>query len=122
MMYSVPDIIWVLFSDKNPNPELGGIVPECNCWRMGGLNRERAKRYIKERCPGMVAEWYNAIYENTGGYYGLMDLCVRAQQDPKSRFELPDDWIKYPIRPQDSATVKKEYAERAKDYLEDGLK
>ena len=88
-MYSVPNVIWVLFSDKNPSERIERHIPASNQWRMGGMNKARTLRYLLQSCPGMPNDWYEAIYQKTGGYYGLVNLCVDAHKAGK-RVEMAE--------------------------------
>lgn len=88
-MYSVPNVIWVLFSDKNPSERIERHIPASNQWRMGGMNKTRTLRYLLQSCPGMPNDWYDAIYQKTGGYYGLVNLCVDAHKAGK-RIEMAE--------------------------------
>lgn len=122
LMHSVPNIIWVLFSDKNPNEHITKYVPECNRWRMGGMNIEHTRRYLKEKCPGMVREWYDMVYENTGGYFGLLDLCIEAQSKEETMCQFPDVWVKPSANPRKSPTVLPTYSDSAKELIEEWLR
>lgn len=84
LMAEMEDIIWVLFSREKPNELARPVVYKENCWRMTGLNKRRTMDYLKEMCPDESMEWYEAVCENTGGYLGLIDLCVKAQNSKKS--------------------------------------
>lgn len=86
MLMQVKDIIWVLFSTEKPNENVRAILKEENCWRMAGINKERTLHYLKEKCPGCDPVWYENVYKHTGGYLGLLDMCVQAQLDEKKRF------------------------------------
>lgn len=86
MLMQVKDIIWVLFSMEKPNENVRSILKEENCWRMAGINKQRTLHYLKEKCPGNEAVWYESVYKHTGGYLGLLDMCVKAQRDEKKRF------------------------------------
>ncbi|MBQ9122705.1 MAG: hypothetical protein IJY10_04335 [Lachnospiraceae bacterium] len=108
MMYSVPNVVWVLFSDKNPSENIVKFVPECNRWRMGGMNEEHTRRFLEIECPGMFDEWYKTIYSNTGGYYGLLELCVAAHRERK--LKIPEDWIECGFEEGEEDTLKPEHA------------
>lgn len=120
MMYSVPNVIWVLFSDKNPSANIVRYVPECNRWRMGGLNEEHTRRFMEAECPGMYEEWYETIYANTGGYYGLLKLCVEAHKERK--LKIPSDWIECGFEEGDADTLKPEYVSEYVKRVEEWLK
>lgn len=89
MMGSVSDVVWVLFSSENPDKRVRALVPRKNCWRISGLSREEAYAYLKSKLPGQDKRWYKGVYRYTGGYIELMDICIKAQQEPSHQFDLP---------------------------------
>jgi len=83
MMAQTEDVTWVLFSREKPDEQTDPIIYKESCWRMTGLNKRQTMDYLKELCPDESKEWYEAVCENTGGYLGLLDLCVKAQNTKK---------------------------------------
>lgn len=86
MMASVPEIVWVLFSRKTPDDAVRAVIKRENCWRMGGISKERVMGYLEEMCPDAQKNWYSAVYRHTGGHIGLLELCVKAYNTPGKHF------------------------------------
>lgn len=87
MMMEVKDIIWVLLSKEKPNELVREIVKKENCWRMKGVNEDRARAYLEEQCPNEPEEWYQSVFVNTRGYLGLIQKCVEEQKNEKRRYK-----------------------------------
>lgn len=87
MLEQAGDIIWILFSDRKPNELERRFVKSEYVWRMAGINKTWTIEYLKSQCPNLGEDWYEKVYEYTGGYVGLVDLCVAAQQDSKRQYD-----------------------------------
>lgn len=97
LLSALSDVVWVLVSEKKPPELIKRYVKKENCWRMAGLDKERSIKHLKRCCPGRERilkhferdAWYNYVYEKTGGYIGLLQLCIERETraDGESGFE-----------------------------------
>lgn len=78
LMSASLDVVWVLCSGEKPDEMIRKYVRVENQWRMGGLDEAEARRYLEQNCEFLWEEWYEGVYKYTGGYIGLMDLCISA--------------------------------------------